>query len=311
MQRRRFLTGACGAVTLSMVDWRSHLSADDAACKDADQGLGFSLYGMKDVPLSKALPALREIGYRSVEICCLEGFETDPSVFKPVARESLRQQLVDQQLAVCALMENLPITESVAALEKNRERLQRAMEFAAQLCSATPPVIETVLGGGEWLKVRDRYVAELEQWAKLGEQSHVVVCIKPHRNNAMDRAEHVRWMLERVNSPFLACVYDYSHFIYRDGSAVEFGMRETMEQMLPRSRFVHLKDTVVEGAKFRFDLPGVDPQMDYKQLFSLLRQLGYRGPLCVEVSSQVWKAPGYDAVQAARRSFEALRPALS
>ncbi len=45
--------------------------------------------------------------------------------------------------------------------------------------------------------------------------------------------------------------YDYSHFQFRD-----LPLSETLQQMLPLTRFIHVKDTVLDKGKARFVLPG-------------------------------------------------------
>ena len=86
-------------------------------------------------------------------------------------------------------------------------------------------------------------------------------------------------------------------------------MRESMSAIVPKARFIHVKDTVGNAEKFEFLLPG-SGRTDYQQYFAILRELNYAGPVCVEVSSQVFNKPGYDPVHAAQASFDALSPAL-
>jgi inosose dehydratase len=87
-------------------------------------------------------------------------------------------------------------------------------------------------------------------------------------------------------------------------------MAESMQLLLPRTRFIHVKDSEGDAAKFRFLLPGAG-RTDYVRYFTLLKEQGYRGPVCVEVSGQVFSQANYDPVAAARQCHTTLAKAMS
>jgi sugar phosphate isomerase/epimerase len=107
-----------------------------------------------------------------------------------------------------------------------------------------------------------------------------------------------------VKSPSIVAAYDYSHFEVQG-----MDMEESMAALLPRTKFIHVKDSEWDPAKFQFLLPG-QGRTDYGKYFSLLRKFGYNGPVCVEVSGQVFNNPGYDPVVAAKSSYAALSEAM-
>ncbi|HVX64061.1 MAG TPA: hypothetical protein VHC19_25790, partial [Pirellulales bacterium] len=82
-----------------------------------------------------------------------------------------------------------------------------------------------------------------------------------------------------------------------------------LQQMLPLTRFIHVKDTVLDKGKARFVLPG-EGGFNYVPLLREAAELGYRGCICVEVSGMVSGQPGYDPVAAAQRSYDNLAPAF-
>jgi inosose dehydratase len=132
-----------------------------------------------------------------------------------------------------------------------------------------------------------------------------MIALKAHVGSAVNSPERLLGLLAEVKSPALAVAYDYSHF--------ELGgidMEESMKLLLPRTRFIHVKDSLGEPSKFQFVLPG-EGRTDYVKYFSLLKAHGYNGPVCVEVSGQVFSKPGYDPVDAAKRSYASLTSALS
>ncbi len=161
--------------------------------------IGFSLYGAKGWAIEKAIEALQQFEYRSVEFCLLEGFPTDPQTMSADDQKRYSKLLVDHEMQVAALMENLPISDREEVNVGHREKLKRAAAFAHALSPKSPPIIETVLGGAKWDQVRERFVRELQAWAKLAESEGVVICIKPHRNNALNRPADVLWLLEQIN----------------------------------------------------------------------------------------------------------------
>jgi sugar phosphate isomerase/epimerase len=61
---------------------------------------------------------------------------------------------------------------------------------------------------------------------------------------------------------------------------------------------------MVDG-NVQFLLPG-DGTVDYKQYFAILAARRYKGWMLVEISRQLQTKPGYDPVEAARRSYRNL-----
>jgi sugar phosphate isomerase/epimerase len=212
-------------------------------------------------------------------------------------------------------MENLPMLPADEA--RNREHLDRlklAVELARDLASSMTdtdarhvPLVETILGGkpGEFDKVKAQLVEQLGAWAKVAADARVVVAVKAHFGNATQRPEQLLSLLDAVNSPWLKAAYDYSHFQLQD-----LDLAETMDALLPRSAFIHVKDTHRADGKWRFLLPG-EGSIDYVAFGRQVKQSPYRGDIVVEVSGQVFSQPGYDPLAAARQCYEHLAPALA
>ncbi len=268
--------------------------------------LGFSLYGMKGLPLATALETCAQIGYRQVELALNPGYETEPSVFAPAARRVAAQKLVSHGLGVCSLMLNLSLTAEAKLHAQNLERIRAAAELARELAPGGPPVLETALGGKPalWEQQRAGMVGELRDWAVVAEEAKTVLALKAHVGSAVNSPGRLLWLLEQVPSPSLQVAYDYSHFELQ-----QIGLEDSLRELLPRTRFIHVKDSEGDAAGFQFRLPG-EGRTDYVKYFRLLRRLGYRGPVCVEVSGQIFNKPGYDPVAAARKSYTALSEAL-
>jgi len=296
MQRRDFL--------LSSVATSFGLSLRAAQAAPAIT-FGFSLYGMRSLPLDDALAACAKIGYNAVELAAMPDWHANPARLNKEARTRLRDRLRELRLALPALMENTPLTGDAKVHRMQMDRLTRAAELGHAL-SDPAPVIETILGGraGEWDTVRRSFAERLADWARLAETARTVIAVKPHRLNAMNTPEQALWLLDQVKSPWIKLAYDYSHFEQRDLS-----LMETLKAMAPQTRFVHVKDVRVENGRVQFLLPGAGT-INYDTLLRELAAVNYRGCVCVEVSGQIHSAQGYNPTATAQRCFDNLAPAF-
>lgn len=274
---------------------------DGKSQRAAAISFAFSLYGMRTLPLARALRICADIGYSGVELACMAGWPSDPASLSTTDRADLRAQLSDLSLELPCLMENLRLAVPAQEHRSNLERLQNLTQLAQDLTyEGQPPIIETVLGGkpNEWEKTRDSMAASLADWERIAARAKVTLAIKAHVSGAAHRPEHILWLLQQVNSPWIKAVYDFSHF-ERQG----LPLNVTLRQLLPETVFIHVKDNVTTtDGKLEFVLPGDGPT-DYDQYLQLLRTGDYRGAVCVEVSGQVSGKPGYNPIIAAERSY--------
>lgn len=298
LTRREWLA-ICGAIAAS-----HHCTA--AEVKARPPLLGFSLYGLKTLPLNEALQHCATIGYRAVELPVLADWAADSAKFSAAAQREFREGLAKQELRLTALMDNLPLLGDEAKHRSNLQRLKAAAEIAKNFSETDPPLVETVLGSkpGDWDQVKQQFVDRLGNWAEVMADAKVKLAIKAHISNAIQRPEQLRWVLEQVDNPWLTAAYDFSHFELQ-----KLDVRDTIKLLAERMTFVHVKDGQGEPGKFQFLLPG-EGTIDYDQLFRLLAQVGYAGDIIVEVSGQIFSKPGYDGVAAAKKCYAALSPAM-
>ncbi len=303
--RRHFLqlTGAA-VVAASTAGLLRAATAVPAANKP--RPLGFSLYGMKTVPVLAAIDHLARIGYRHAEFCLLPGYATEPSAFSAESPRAVRERLQATGLAAGAVMLNLNLLGDPKVHAANLEKIKAAAEVAHQLDDKNPPVIETVMGGKPeaWESIKNELVARLRMWVETAAAAGVTLCVKAHADNAVNSPERHVWLLQQVNHPNLAANYDYSHFQYEG-----YDLETSLRQLRPYMRLIAMKDVVVGQKPARFLLVG-EGQIDYPNYFRLLDDLDYRGPAMVEVSSQLFNKPGYDPVKTAEKTFAVLSAAL-
>lgn len=301
LTRRQFITtasvGAAGLLRLNK------LQADKAAKPELT--LGFSLYGMPHIKTDEALRIVADIGYDSVELTLMDDWDATPAKMNADRRASISRTLDDTGLKLTSLMEHCNLTGSKASQQKVLERLKKAAELGHDLRPTQPPLIETVAGSGKWETLKNEMRDNLGEWAKVAASMKTVIAVKPHRGGVVDHPDQGVWLVEQINSPWIRLDYDYSHFTHRDIS-----LKESLQTMLPYTSFIQVKDTIMKDGKVRFALPGESGEIDYVQLLKLAVAGGYRGDICCEVSSMVFRQKGYDPVAAARTCYQNLAPAF-
>lgn len=300
-RRRRVLQAAMTLPFSGLVP----ASAADAA--PGSVSLGFSLYGTKQLPLDESLRACAAAGFRHVELCLNPGFPTEPAVFSPAARRATVDLLRELGLAVPCLMIQIPLVCDDATQRASLEVITAAAALGRDLAPSHPPILETVVGGSpaRWEDQKADMARRLEEWAARTEQERVVLAIKAHVGSAMNAPDRLLWLLDQAGSPAIQAAYDFSHFELQG-----IDLERSLTQLLPRTRFIHVKDAEGEPARPRFLLPG-QGRTDYVRYFRLLRQLHYDGPVCVEVSGQVSNQPDYDPHAAIRETYRVLSRALA
>lgn len=304
LDRRRFLrTTLAAGVGLSSTG--KSTAADQPAAAAARPTMGFSLYGMKGLPLDEAIRLCAEIGYDDVEPALLPNYPTDPQQFSPSQRKATRDLLRAAGLNVSAMMENLTAVTTDALHAKNLDRIARAAEIGRDLAPDRPPILETVLGGkpADWPTAREPMIDRLRDWAETARKHDLMLAIKPHVGGTVHLPDAGKQIVDAVGSPHLRLVYDFSHYQVQG-----LPLDATLTQLADRSVFIHVKDGRRVDGKVEFLLPG-DGAVDYVAYFRRLAELKYRGSVTVEVSGQIHGRPGYNPAAAARRSYQHLSAA--
>ncbi len=305
LQRRSFLAVAASAVTAPLFSLEA--VANDAQSAKGRPSLGFSLYGMKSLSLEDALKTCAEIGYSHVELSLNAGYVTEPSAFSAESRQAAALTLQKLKLGLPCLMVLMTLTADDKAHAANLKLIETAAQLGRDLVPDQPPILETILGGSpaKWNEQKAGMAARLRDWAAAAEKAKTVIALKAHVSSAVNSPDRLLWLLDEVQSPALQVAYDYSHFELQG-----IDMAESIKLLLLRTRFIHVKDSQGDAAKFQFLLPG-EGRTDYVQFFSLLKQRGYTGPVCVEVSGQVFNKPNYDPIAAAKQCHAALSKAMA
>jgi sugar phosphate isomerase/epimerase len=262
---------------------------------------------MKTLPWREGLAHVARIGYKCTELCLRAGWDTEPKLLTKADRAEIRKRTGDLGLELSSVMENLGLGRPGGNRDANLERLRAAAEVCYECSPGRPALIETTVGGrpDAWEDIKGAMADELAAWVTKAREMKVTLAIKAHSKTAMNRPERLLWLASQISNSDLKFVYDYSHF-----AAFGLDMRNTMEQIVPRAVFVHIKDTLGSAPNHHFVLPGDGP-VDFKPYVRNLVDLGYRGPVIVEVSVDVFDQPGYDPVKAAEHVWQKVSPAFA
>ena len=272
--------------------------------------LSIGNYGMRMWGVDQALSTIREIGYDGAELCLMAGWPSEPAKLDAAARRRIRQQ----PLPIPSMIENFNLLVSGEAHARTLDRIRTAAALAHDIAPniapntapKRPPLLQSVLGGkpSEWEQVKHKMATRLADWARVAHENQLRLAVKSHIGSASDTPEKLIWLLDQVNHPALTAIYDYSHF-----QLLPLALPVSLETLLPRSSLITVKDARMTGGQPRFLLPG-DGTIDYAQYFALLKVKHYRGWMLVEISRQLQVLPGYDALAAARKSYQNLAPGM-
>jgi len=277
------------------------------ACSSRDEiipgcSLGFGSYGLPAFSLEDSIRLISSIGYDAIEIVSIPGYHGDPELVSLETRKTVRRLLSDSGLKLGALM-GLPIpSEETGKQQSNLDWFKRLLELAHDLTVKDVPLIQGVLGGGKWEQKKNLFRDQVGQWLELAVAAGITIAIKPHRGHAMSTPDDAVWMNHELgDNPHLRMVYDYSHYAFRD-----MPIETTVAAALPYTSYLVMKDAVQKNGKVIFELPGQAGTIDHAHVLSLFYEGGYRGEICPEVSSLVWRAEGYNPEDAARYCYRNL-----
>ncbi|MEO0446664.1 MAG: TIM barrel protein [Verrucomicrobiota bacterium] len=295
LSRRRFLHTAAAA---------SFMGATRGADPSTNP-IGFGTYGLPGYSIGQAIELVSAVGFDSIEIAAMPGYHGAPDQVSAEDRKFIRQLLMEKGLILGALM-GLPKPDA-ANQKENDSWVAQTIELALELSPERPPLIQSVLYGGDWEEKKALFRDTLGHWVAMAAEAGVTVAIKPHRGHAMSLPEQGIWLIEELGATdSLKLVYDQSHFAYRD-----LPISETVSRALPYTGYMAIKDAYVLGGKVRFDLPGERESMPHVEVLTHFLEGGYRGEICCEVSAHVWRKEGYQPDFATRRSFANLQKIMT
>ena len=297
LTRRTFCCSvAYGIASTVLPQWSVH------AQQDRLDGLSLAIgnYGMQSYKVDEAIRLIAGLKYDAIELTVMPDWDSSPEKLTGERRDAVRRMLADTGLTLTSLMENLTPSAADADHQKTLERLKLAADLGRDLSPDSPPLIQTVLGGGDWNEKKELFRDRLGDWRRIAESTKTIIAIKPHRSGAMSQPDQAVWLLEQLgSSPWMGMIYDYSHYAMRGLSVTE-----TVKTAFPTTVQIVVKDVAKKGDQFEFALPGEANTFDHAEILTAFYKSGYRHSVCCEVSSQVFRRSGYDAAVAAKACYD-------
>jgi len=302
--------------------------------------LGFVSAILPDRSLSEVARTAAEIGYTCVELMCWPPSRAerryagvthvDVTNFGVAQAEQVRGIMADAKVAISGL------GFYPNALAPSGDESQRAVEHIRKVIDAAALLGLTRMNtfiGRDWSRsVDDNWPRFCETWKPLvahAENRGVRIGIEncpmlfsgdewPGGKNLATSPAIWRRMFDEIPSSHLGLNYDPSHMIWQ-----QMDYLQPIREFADRLVHVHAKDVRID--RRRLDdvgilahpseyhvpkLPGMG-DVDWGKFFSVLTDVGYRGPVCVEVEDRAYESSLADREASLRQSYTYLRNFLA
>ena len=270
--------------------------------------LGYSTWGMPEVPIDEALDCIKGLGYDGVEMTVIPGYTTDLDKLDANEVGRIKRLIIDHDLEIPAISAHRSfLEEDPRILRKNMDQLKKAIDLALELnLGVEPPVIITISGGHEmdWDDVKDILLDRTRELVDYASMKGVIIAMEPHIFEPLDSPDKILWLIEKVGSPYFKINFDISHF-----DVLGLSIEETVPLLAPHSAHTHVKDQKGRLPNHEFLIPG-EGEFDYVSYLKAMQSTGYDGFVTVEVSVMVQRRPDYDPFAAAELSYKTLSHAF-
>ncbi len=253
-------------------------------------GLNFEFVRHADRSFEDAARKARDLGYRYVEPCLIQGHctlsEAGYCHWQSMdSRDPRRMKdfLDNLGLAVSGVSAHAQLLQGWSV-----EHLHKALRFAALLGA---PIVNTAEGKRPaWLNPTDAFTLleiHLRAVLQVAEEVGIYVGFEPH-GEFSTRPEQVLELLERIDSPWLAINFDPGNaFLAGQGPAAY--LRQTVRYV----RHVHAKDISRDQAGVRGTVTGTpvgtavgEGEIGFDRILEILHQNQYTGVLSVECATE-------------------------
>lgn len=269
--------------------------------------LAYGNYGMPQVPVLTMIDDVTAMGYDGLEWCAAPGYPTAPDQLAPRERQAAAQKLTDANLPIASIM-----IAKVRVWEPDAQRHASNLDYLRSVLTLRQDLgarveISSTLGGqmDAWERERETLAACVADWAARCAEFDADFAFEPHVGGLVNSPERAKWLLEWVAHPRLRLNFDYSHF-----ELLDIPLQSAIDALIPFATGIHVKDVQGRPPDFRFLLPG-EGTLDYADYFTRLQHANYNGFVTVEISGQIFNAPGYEPHKAARFAYEHLAHAFA
>jgi len=298
--------------------------------------LGFVSAILPDQPLAEVFATAAELGYDCVELMCWPSGEADRRYagvrhvdvthFDQAQAEQVQRLSAQHGVAVSGLgYYPNPLSPDTQEAQQAIGHIRHVIAAAARLGVDR---MNTFVGRDWRASVDDNWPRFLETWTPLvayAEEQQVRIGIEncpmlftgeewPGGKNLAVSPSIWRRMFEAIPSPYFGLNFDPSHLVWQQMDYLA-PLREFADRIFP----VHAKDVRLDRHRLnevgilatpleyhRPKLPGLG-EIEWGRFFSVLGDVGYRGPVCVEVEDRAFEESLATRKMALRQSCTYLR----
>ena len=298
--------------------------------------LGFASAILPDENFDEVVAIAADIGYRCVEMMCWPPTKAerrysgithiDIASADDASIGRMRQTLETRGVEISALgYYPNPLAADEATSAAAAEHLQRLIEFAPRMGVRT---VTTFIGRDPARSVEDNWPRMLKTWRPIvdaAEKHDVRIAIEncpmlfsadewPGGKNLATSPAIWRRLFADLGSPNLGLNYDPSHMVWQ-----RMDYLKPIIEFAERIFHMHAKDVRVDREKLDDvgilahpllyhtpKLPGLG-EVDWGRFFSVLGDVGYRGPVCVEVEDRAFEDSLASRKRALKQSATFLR----
>jgi sugar phosphate isomerase/epimerase len=270
--------------------------------------LGYSTWGMPNVPIDVIIPHLAALGFDAVEICVLPNFATALPTLDQSERGRIAELLNRYDLTLSAVNYYVSMMEQdTDRYAHNLSQVKAAIDLAAEwIQDDHAPVVVSGIGGqpGDLATQQPQLVDRLNHLGRYAEARGITVALEHHVGNAAETPEQTIGLISQVESPAIRVNFDISHF-----NVMGIPIEESVAKMVPYAAHTHIKDERGIAPNHEYLVPG-EGEFDYAAYFRSMRAHGYTGVFSVEISMMVQRRADYDPLATAARSYEIVSPAF-
>ncbi len=270
--------------------------------------LGYSMWGMPDVPVDTALAHLAGLGYDAVEIVVLPRYSTALEKMDAAERRRISGLLATHGLTLSALNYYTALLEPDAAVFAGHlVAIKETIDLAVAWTQGDePPVVISGIGGSPG-ELPARLPELLDRAGAIGDYAAgrgVVVALEPHIGAAIETPDAMAAVIQQIDSPSIRVNFDISHF-----NVLGIPIEESVAKMLPYTAHTHVKDERGRAPTYEYLIPG-EGEFDYVAYLTAMQRGGYRGVVSVEISFMVQRRAGYDPLETATTSYAVVAEAF-
>ena len=294
--------------------------------------IGYSTWSMFSTPYQVYLPRLQEIGYRAIALNVSPGGGRRPNATSLATlmkedRKRIREECAQRGIEIDAVMGHRSmLSRDPDEAKANMQRLKETIDFCVEVAHDRLPAMTSTAGGRPDTYDADKQllIERAGELAEYGKSRGVVFGLEAHANTCVNTPRRVQEILGAVDSPYCRLDYDSSHF-----EVQKIPMEEAIPAVVPLTVVCDIKDQRVryadepEPAGWRIEGNGIDKTTspdgrpiewqwviggegdhDLTRFLRIMKEHGWSGAVCYEMSLQVQARAGYDALDAAAKTYK-------